>query len=130
MQPPIRWVPWGLSLGVKCVWREADNSPYLKPRLEINGIVPSPPPPYAFIARTRITLSPHEGRAPVLDHCRIHQLQCVIYYFSCTFMLQVPNKKNILKNDTISCNQLFHKHVNLYVLTIIFYFHVIHVCMN
>ena len=43
MQPPIRWVPRSISLGVKCRGSEADNSPYLKPRLEISGIVPSLP---------------------------------------------------------------------------------------
>jgi amino acid transporter len=26
-QPPIKWVPWGLSLGVKRPGREADHSP-------------------------------------------------------------------------------------------------------
>jgi hypothetical protein len=26
-QPPIQWVPWALSLGVKRLGREADHSP-------------------------------------------------------------------------------------------------------
>jgi len=43
MQPPIRWVPWGFSLGVKYLGHETNNSPYLEPRLEISGIVPSLP---------------------------------------------------------------------------------------
>jgi len=66
-------------------------------------------PSYAFISWTRTTLPLHEGRWPVLDHCRIHHVQCVINHFFCTFMLEIANKKIILKNDTFSCNQLLHK---------------------
>jgi hypothetical protein len=33
-QPPIQWVPWALSLGVKRLGHEADQSPLLVPKIK------------------------------------------------------------------------------------------------
>jgi hypothetical protein len=48
-QPPIQWVPWAISPGVKRPGREADHSPPTGAEVKNTWIYTSTPP-YAFMA--------------------------------------------------------------------------------
>jgi hypothetical protein len=48
-QPPIQWVPWALSLGIKRPGREADHSPPISAEVKKTWVYISTPA-YAFIA--------------------------------------------------------------------------------
>jgi hypothetical protein len=48
-EPPIQWIPWAVSPGVKRPWRETDHSPPASAEFKKMWIYTFTPP-YAFMA--------------------------------------------------------------------------------